>query len=144
MELFTTLREQQMGPHMTKFYLDHVKLGMPGACVLHKFTAPDNGDFHDHPWDFNSHILFGGYTEEVMHFDGRMSDMVEREEGAGFFIHRCHAHRIVRLHTDVVWTVITPKGLIFPNYFYRRMNEGLHRRLDAHGSAWEPYARDEE
>lgn len=34
------------------------------ACMLHYFVRPDDdGSCHDHPWDFTSVVLTGGYTE---------------------------------------------------------------------------------
>lgn len=40
------------------------------AVYLHKFERGDEDDCpHDHPWDFTSIVLWGGYTEERWYRD---------------------------------------------------------------------------
>lgn len=49
-------------PYLTRWRLIQTPLF---AAYLHRFWAPDHDeDFHDHPWDFVSIVLAGGYVEE--------------------------------------------------------------------------------
>lgn len=128
-------REERMGPHMLKIYLE----GLPGGCVVHHFTDADTGDPHDHPWDFYSHILFGGYVERVYFPNGGWQD-VTRNPGDAFFVPRGHIHRIVRLLEGDCWTIITPRGEPSPVHFYQWDENGYgRRRLARDGSEWEDY-----
>lgn len=90
---------------------------------LHVFSRPDEDRvFHDHPWDFRTIVLFGGYDEESHqlnpHRETRGDDDVMRPtptgkvipDTLGFLSMRwrpaTHAHRITRLHTRKVVTLI--------------------------------------
>lgn len=47
-------------------YLDRWGIRIPGlgAVLLHRMAAPDPGnELHDHPWEFLTIVLWGGYTE---------------------------------------------------------------------------------
>lgn len=37
------------------------------SLMLHYFMLPDEGALHDHPWDFRTTVLVGGYLEERPH-----------------------------------------------------------------------------
>lgn len=50
------IREEIMSPDFTKFHLEGP---WPFHAVMHRFTQPDHGDPHDHPWSFRSNIGFG-------------------------------------------------------------------------------------
>jgi len=114
---------------------------------LHIFSRPDEDRvFHDHPWDFRTLVLWGGYDEESHAlvrrpdrymeghqngpvFEGFMTE-AERAEPrydrpvepsgrvvpdrlgwlAWRFRPRWHAHRITRLHTPRVITLIFRGG----------------------------------
>jgi hypothetical protein len=89
---------------------------------LHKFYRPDaDRVFHDHPWSFRTLILYGGY-DEVSH-EPQESLVAQTNNGlenppSGLLIpdtlrwlsYRArrpqHAHRITRLHTRTVLTLI--------------------------------------
>ena len=94
--------QERMGPHMLKVHV-------PGLGVIHQFTAPDLGDPHDHPWEFRSTVLRGGYIEEAYRPDGSVETLV-RLPGDRFEIAPNHVHRIVRLMDDVCWTCIEVLG----------------------------------
>lgn len=34
-----------------------------GSLKLHLITGDDSPEYHNHPWDFTSFVLFGGYNE---------------------------------------------------------------------------------
>jgi hypothetical protein len=57
--------------YLARFWLHeprrHPKTGEPesgDSCMLHYFARPDDDDaLHDHPWDFDTTCLSGGYIE---------------------------------------------------------------------------------
>ncbi len=56
--------------YLLRFWLTDPQLGNDGgfesgdSLLLHHFCAPDDDDaLHDHPWDFITTILAGGYAE---------------------------------------------------------------------------------
>lgn len=100
------LRREEMSPAFSKWHVG----GMPFAAVLHRFSAPDHGFPHDHPWCFQSHILHGGYEEEVFDLHTGKSRMIERLPGSSHFVHASHIHRIPRLLDGECWTIIKPIG----------------------------------
>ncbi len=51
-------------PYLERFYLFLKDRGnFPFNIFLHKFLKSDPDDLHDHPWNFRSLILYGGYWE---------------------------------------------------------------------------------
>lgn len=50
-----------------KLYLSRLRIIQTPwfGIYLHKIMLPDSYDMHDHPWDFASLILWGGYLEYV-------------------------------------------------------------------------------
>lgn len=96
------ITQEEMSEAMLKVHLGE-------GLVVHRFSAPDFGFHHDHPWPFLSTIIRGGYLEEIMHRDGSL-ELVERLPGNQFLITPNHIHRIVRLFDDVVWTCIDLQG----------------------------------
>lgn len=74
-----------------------------GSIRLHHWLGPDDDRaFHDHPWDFTTFVLKGGYTDHSPNFwpDGE-------HLGAGSIRHREGEHQ----HTVVpdpggAWTII--------------------------------------
>lgn len=70
-------------------------------CV-HKIVRPD-GDRcrHDHPWNFVTLVLFGGYVEELR--DGKS------HEAKPFRLYKrscSHSHRITSLPRSEAWTMV--------------------------------------
>lgn len=85
--------------------------GTDSQWFIHNIRLPDEGrDMHDHPWDFTSWILKGGYTEEVLQSEGTTTwtDVRRHTQGERIENTAYHAHRI----------------------------EFVHRRPDTPGSAW--------
>lgn len=52
--------------------------GMLGCVYIHRFMRSDADDPHDHPWDFWTYVISGGYTE--IRYD-RSSPVVGMEKG---------------------------------------------------------------
>lgn len=89
---------------------------------LHIFSRPDEDRvFHDHPWNFTTVVLWGGYDETSHRLSNRYTrgdDGLWRECPSGVITpdtlrflsmrHRpaTHAHRITRLHTRHVVTLL--------------------------------------
>lgn len=63
-------------PYMHRYYLflkDRYKF--PFNFVLHKIVKSDDPIFHDHPWNYTTIILKGGYWEHTpMYSKGRIVD----------------------------------------------------------------------
>ena len=98
------LHEERMSDAMMKYHLD----GLPRSAVLHRFTAPDWGPHHDHPWPLTSFIVSGGYREEVLDRDTGLTSFIDHREGESFSFSSTHIHRIVELFAPEVWTLILP------------------------------------
>lgn len=101
------LHHERMSGAFEKWHI----AGLPVPAALHHFSAPDAGDPHDHPWGFTSHILTGGYIEEVFHLhdDGTWSSsIVTRKPGTTHQVEATHIHRIISLPDGGCWTLIVP------------------------------------
>ena len=119
-----SLRVEPMSGAFTKWHID----GLPLATVLHRFTEPDHGDPHDHPWPFRSVILSGGYVEEVYHPQKGLVGTLERKPGDSFLIGAKHIHRIVSLPEGECWTLIMPGEHQQTSGFWRFDNgQAFHR-----------------
>jgi hypothetical protein len=98
--------EERMSDEFTKFHLEGP---WPFQPAFHRFTGPDVDGPHDHPWDFTTHIIHGGYEEEVYEIlpDGNWKmDVVQRLPGTAHFVRAGHIHRITRLLADECWTMV--------------------------------------
>lgn len=93
-----------MSPIFTKFHLRN----LPVDAVLHRFTAPDEGDPHDHPWSFQSVILAGGYIERIWNIRTGQSWLHEHVPGDMFTVPAQRVHRIVQLLGKECWTLVLP------------------------------------
>jgi hypothetical protein len=115
-------RHERMSEQFEKFHI----VGLPFECAFHHFTGPDQGDPHDHPWSFTSHILAGGYTEEVFSPGGDRS-LVYRHPGTAHYVSAKHIHRITNLPTGECWTMILP-GLHERETRFWRFSDGIQSR----------------
>ena len=103
------ITHERMSDHMAKWHLGPGETGNP--LVLHKFSGPDSGPHHDHPFDCRSYILDGGYTEEVLHPDGRI-ELRHHLPGDVVDIPHDHVHRIIHLPEGealTLYEVLGPK-----------------------------------
>ena len=71
-----------------------------GNLYLHHIIAGDEPVMHDHPWDFESQILLGGYTEMTA------TGVVERRVGDVFSKRATDLHYILSVLPNT-WTRIT-------------------------------------
>lgn len=89
------------------------------ATLLHYFPQPDaDRAFHDHPWDFRTTILCGGYVEMIPRdtWPGRMQGLgpslgydgigIPRKEGDTVERRAEDLHLVHKLHGDECWTLV--------------------------------------
>ena len=103
------ITHERMSDHMEKWHLGRGETGTP--LVLHRFSGPDTGPHHDHPFNCRSYILAGGYDEEVLLPDGRI-EMRQHRPGDVVDIPHDHVHRIVHLPEGealTLYEVLGPK-----------------------------------
>lgn len=118
------VRPEQLGPHFLKLHL-------LDRQPLHYFTAPDTGPPHDHPWPFTSHVLVGGYIEEVytLHPDGTHTvEVVERLPGTSHQVEAATVHRIIALPAGHCLTWVEPGPAERTSGFYDFRADGTWHR----------------
>lgn len=120
-------RHELMSAAFHKWHLE------PGA-VLHRFTAPDEGEHHDHPFSLDIEVLTGGYVEEVLDPATCTTWLVERLPGAAFTIGPDHVHRIVQLLAPECWTVARYGEWVRDSGFWRVKDGRAERRQ--HDEGW--------
>lgn len=86
------------------------------AVYLHKIVGPDpDPDPHNHPWNFRSFILRGGYEEEITNRIPPLADPAEDTWITYSKVHTQHSwhktpknvyHRIIRLVRQPTWTLV--------------------------------------
>lgn len=110
----------------------HVQ-GLPFAASFNEFSAPDTSDPHDHPFDFITHILSGGYTERnysINAFGEVAINNIERKPGTSHYVKAIDIHQIIDLPTGHCVTLMIPQsGHVKPTYFYRFIDGKAYRRL---------------
>jgi hypothetical protein len=93
-----SLSMEEVGEYMRRYYL---KRGRGPQERFHLIKADDPGrDFHDHPWDYETHLLSGSYLEHTPDGDVLYEapcTLVRRAE---------HLHRL-ELPNGPVWTYFT-------------------------------------
>ena len=118
-----------------EFRKHHVH-GLPFEASFNEFTAPDTGDPHDHPFDFITHILSGGYTERIYHIheNGEVSTSdIERKPGTSHYVNATDIHQIIHLPTGHCVTLMLPQSHhIRPVCFYRIIDGKAYRRIWKH------------
>jgi predicted metal-dependent enzyme (double-stranded beta helix superfamily) len=118
---------------LSRAFKKHHVEGLPFPASFNEFTAPDTGDPHDHPFDFITHILSGGYTERSYTFDGQGNVTVtdiERLPGTSHYVKATDIHQITHLHTGHCVTLMMPQsGHIRATCFYRFVDGKAFRRL---------------
>ena len=79
---------QDRDPYLERYYVFFKeRVTFPYNVFLHKFLKSDPDDVHDHPWNYFTIILKGGYYEWVAQFneDGTKSCEVRHWRGPGSF-----------------------------------------------------------
>lgn len=57
------IRDKDGSPYMTRYFVFRVRWCKWFAIYLHNIHRDDRDDMHDHPWNFTTFILRGGYWE---------------------------------------------------------------------------------
>lgn len=123
------ITHERMSEVMQKWHLGPGSTG--NALVLHRFTGPDTGPHHNHPFSCRSYILHGGYSEEVLHPDGRI-ELRHHRPGDVVEIPHDHVHRIVSLHEGeaiTLYEVLGPK-VQEPGFFRWEDGRMFYRQWD--------------
>lgn len=119
------IKTEIMSGAFTKY---HLKGPWPFHPVIHRFTEPDHGDYHDHPFRFRSMILHGGYIEEVLDIPTGDIWTTKRLPGDSFMIGADHVHRIIELLDGECFTIILPHAWEQKSGFYQVRDDGIYHR----------------
>jgi hypothetical protein len=100
-------------PYLERYYLflkDRKRF--PFNVFLHHFLKSDPDDVHDHPWNYTTVIVKGGYWEWIPQFNnqGQKIGELARWRGVGH-IRRCRAESYHRIELDPsvdCWTIFIP------------------------------------
>ncbi len=117
------IHTERMGPHFLKVHL-------PDG-PLHIFTQPDTGPAHDHPFAFTSHVLEGGYVEEVyllLPGDGYEMTTQHRRPGTSHRVEANTIHRVIELPAGFCVTRIEPGPKVQESGFYEFRPDGVYFR----------------
>jgi hypothetical protein len=106
-------------------------LGRFGSIRLHQWLrSDDERAAHDHPSDFLTLVLFGGYVDALEHADGSQS--YDRLAVAAVRYRRAeHRHRVVLTHSPT-WTLLYFAPARRDWGFYKRRAIGGFRFLRQH------------
>lgn len=116
---------------------EHLRHGFSKAFIpesgrpFHIFTEPDTGWAHDHNFSMISHVVAGGYVEEVftIHPDGTAtSEVLERLPGTSHHIKASTIHRVLSLPAGFCVTHVEPGPPEQDWSFFRFDDAGVWRR----------------
>ena len=128
-----TVREEVMNEFFRKAFIDGV---VPNETLIyHIFSGPENGDFHDHPFDIQIRVVHGGYAEEVLGQDG----YIRKENhvaGDQFTIKAEHIHRIVAMTSDGCVTEVKYGPKTQEPGFWRVDEDGIWIRRQWNEEEW--------
>lgn len=100
-------------PYLERYYLFlKDRKTFPFNIFLHHFLKGDPDDVHDHPWNYATLILKGGYWEYIPQFnsDGIKTCEIGKWRGPGHF-RICGANSYHRIELDPTvdcWTLFMP------------------------------------
>jgi hypothetical protein len=100
-------------PYLERYYIFlKDRTWFPFNLFLHKFLKSDPDDVHDHPWNYATLILKGGYYEWIPQFNdqGQKAGEMAVWRGVGHF-RVCKANSYHRIEVDPgtdVWTLFMP------------------------------------
>lgn len=126
-------------PYLVRYYLlFKERRWFPFNIFIHKFLSSDPSDLHDHPWDYMTFIIKGGYFEWTPEYDDQGNELPPKRQwlGAGHFRY-CRAeskHRIELMKGVDAWTIFIPMrqrrewGFWHDNKFINNMKYKLSRR----------------
>ena len=118
------IRYERMSADFEKWHLGDGK-------AIHRFNGVDKGGPHDHPADFTSTVLIGGYVERFYWFDAKAvwhSDTVTRLPGDTFDIKAEHIHEIIELLDGPAMTHVEFQPHRRETLFWRFNQDGARSR----------------
>jgi hypothetical protein len=130
-------RTEQLGPHFAKIFLPET------ALPFHVFSEPDFGPPHDHPFPFTSHVLLGGYVEDIytLQPDGAYTvERIERKPGTSHKVEAGTVHRILELPAGLCITRVDAGLTERTSGFYDFRPDGIWHRY-WHEEEWQRYPR---
>lgn len=78
---------------------------------IHKILVSDyDAHFHDHPWDFRSHILKGSYQEDCTYHPNHLAIHSGVYKAGDTITHDARDSHQLTLQTPVVWTLVVAWG----------------------------------
>lgn len=124
------LRTEKMSDGFTKIFIE--ESGRP----FHYFNQPDHGFPHSHPFGMTSHVVIGGYLEEVfaIHENGWSSKKYKRRPGTSHRIEPGTIHRVLNLFGDHCLTHVEPGPPEGDWHFYDFRADGIWRQVP--GGEW--------
>lgn len=105
------VEHEPYGPNFDKYHLNPIDKSpeFPAGCrpVIHRIGV-DLGAPHDHPWDFTTFCLYGGYEEEWFYVEEGVWKMQRLVllPGEARRVPSNHVHRISRLLADTCLTCV--------------------------------------
>jgi hypothetical protein len=118
---------------LSRVFKKHHVQGLPFEASFNEFSAPDSGDPHDHPFDFITHILSGGYIERIYiinEFGDVIYNDIERKQGTSHYVKATDIHQIINLPTGRCVTLMLPQsGHTRATCFYRFIEGKAYCRL---------------
>ncbi len=130
--MFIEIEKEVMSPHFTKYHI-----GEPINAVVHHFTSIAGENAHDHPFDFTSTILYGGYIERKYFVDalGYYWRDVKHDVDEVFHVKSYSVHEIIELPKGECYTIIKPGRKVKEPGFYRFEHNSIYYRQHNH-SDW--------
>lgn len=117
-------QDEIMSNEFTKYHLK----GLPFDAVMHRFTDAKDEVAHDHPFDFRSTVLHGGYIEGIytINEDGSWSYIrKERKKGDSFLVKASTIHKILYLTAKECYTIIQPEPKVQDSSFFKFNKDGI-------------------
>ena len=100
-----TIKDLDGNPYLVRYTLFKCPLL---RIYLHKILRPDHDrHLHDHPWNFTTRILLGGYWEELPCSPIPHTVLIKRERGTVIPHKAEEEHRIDTLLRVPTWTLMT-------------------------------------
>ena len=100
-------------PYLERYYVFlKDRTWFPFNVFLHKFLKSDPDEVHDHPWNYATLILKGGYWEWIPQFNnkGEKFGEIAHWRGAGHFrVCGAKSYHRIEIEPDVeTWTLFMP------------------------------------
>lgn len=112
-------------PYLERYYVFlKDRKNFPFNIFIHKFLKSDPDDLHDHPWEFRTFILAGGYWEHREEGPPLASSMRTYWRGPGSYIYApIDTFHRVELDRDIpyCWTLFIP-SVNMRNWGFKTIN----------------------